>query len=169
MKTVSMKRKPRASKNLNLSAHEDEDSTRKAHPILSVYFGYCLKKAAQKLRSDLNSALKERAGLIVPQYGILIILNELGPSSQIQLGEALGIDKATMVKLLDGLEQRGYVERVTSAQDRRVKSVQLTKSGTKMRALLREISKEIENRFLSPLNASEAKQIRAILPKLVTE
>ncbi len=48
----------------------------------------------------------DKQGLVSPQFGILRLLQLLGPMSQITLGQDLGIDKASMVKFIDGIEKK---------------------------------------------------------------
>jgi DNA-binding MarR family transcriptional regulator len=49
---------------------------------------------------------------------------------QIELGSHLGIDKASMVALLDRLESAGLIERRRSTRDRRRQGIFLTASGS---------------------------------------
>jgi len=59
------------------------------------------------------------------------VLNRLavGPISRHELGEQLGIDRTTMVELIDDLEGQGVVVRRRNAADRRSYSIQLTPQG----------------------------------------
>jgi DNA-binding MarR family transcriptional regulator len=79
----------------------------------------------------------------------------------------MSIDKATMVKLIDGLEQRKWIVREFNASDRRVKKVTLTTSGNKILKELLELREGVERDFLSVLTKEEEKQLRAIIPKLL--
>ncbi len=67
-------------------------------------------------------------GLTVQMCGVLNRLAE-GPISQQALGEQLGIDRTTVVELIDDLEQKGVVVRARNAVDRRSYSLQLTRRG----------------------------------------
>ena len=50
---------------------------------------------------------------------MLATLQAVGPLSQQQLAKGLNVNRTVMVKLIDGLEARGLVERVRNPDDRR--------------------------------------------------
>lgn len=143
-----------------------EPSVLKVHPLLKNYFGYCLYKSAMRLRSELDKAY-ENLHLIAPQCGILYLLEHTGDMSQIALGDELGIDKTSMVKLIDGLEKNKLVERRVDTVDRRVKLVSITKKGLKQLAEVRSIKKTVEDEFLKVLTPEERKSLESIMPKLL--
>lgn len=68
-------------------------------------------------------------GLRVRHYSVLQALADRGPLPQNKLGKYLGIDAATMVACIDGLEQMRLVERHKDADDRRRYLVALTEEG----------------------------------------
>ena len=51
------------------------------------------------------------------------------PMRQKDLATSLGLDASSIVRLLDGLESAGYMERTEDVDDRRAKTLQLTASG----------------------------------------
>src|SRR5437870_3874037 len=67
-------------------------------------------------------------GLTVQLCGVLNRL-AVGPISQHQLSEQLGIDRTTMVELIDDLESKGVVVRQRNPADRRAYSIRLTPKG----------------------------------------
>lgn len=136
------------------------------HPALKGYLGYCLVRSAYKLRAMMDEALTELE-LIAPMLGIMRVLRESGPISQIELGRAIGIDKASMVKVIDHLQKLGLAKRAEGAPDRRVKLVSLTKEGLKQLERAAKIREKVEKAFLAPLSAAEQKVLREALPKLL--
>lgn len=135
------------------------------HPQLRGYTGYCFCKTAARFRSLIDEALASY-GVIAPQLGMLSLLRDLGPMNQIELGQVTRIDKATMVRMIDGLESKGYLSRVSAANDRRAKRLELTALGAshlKKMILLREATEE---RFLSVLKKTERTQLKEIIRKL---
>lgn len=136
------------------------------HPALKVYFGYCLTKAALKHKTMLAQQL-DKYKIAGPQLGIMKLLQVLGPASQISLGQDLHIDKASMVKFIDGLEKLKYVRRVPDKKDRRIKLVELTEKGLSTLEKMTEIRKQVEEEFLSPLNNKEKQLLRELIGKLI--
>lgn len=94
-----------------------------------------LKTCAALLRmgSDLLTAFEKilaNHGLSQGRFLTLIVMNrtpdEVNPST---LAEKVGVKRATMTGLLDGLERDGLVERLAHCQDRRRIGVRLTVKG----------------------------------------
>ncbi len=95
-----------------------------------------LKTGAELMRtgSDLLAAFEailNRSGLSQGRFLTLIVMNrtpdeEINPSS---LAQKLGVTRATMTGLLDGLQKKGLIERRTPADDRRKVGVRLTANG----------------------------------------
>lgn len=147
---------------------EPEPTTRpvaRIHPALKDNFGYVFAKSAAVYRQRLSQAL-DPLGLLPPQMGILFILRVSEPLNQLTLGEELGIDKATMVRLIDGLEEKNLVTRESSTEDRRAKLVRITRAGREMAARLEKLRTTLESDFLAPLSESERKQLRTLIAKL---
>src|SRR5690606_19128701 len=108
-----------------------------------------------------------KQGLIPPHIGILTVLTASGPLSQIALGEELGVDKATMVKLLDTLEKDACIEREPGTRDRRIKLIRITPKGRRTQAAAIKIAHRVSESFLSPLGPHEREILRKAIPKLV--
>lgn len=137
------------------------------HPDLKNFFSYCLYKSAVRMKALLDLRLAEH-GLITSHLGILRILESGGPISQVELGRTMGIDKATMVKLIDALEAKKFVIRKGSTGDRRVKLIQITPAGVAKKRELVHLREKVERDFLAHLTEAERQSLKTILPKLLT-
>jgi DNA-binding MarR family transcriptional regulator len=138
------------------------------HPALRELFGYALYRNALHFRGMLVEALEED-NLIPPQLAILTVLKNGSSCNQMQLSEELGIDRASMVKFIDGLESCGLVARTTDETDRRAKLLHLTTRGRAKYESLRKKELAVEDQFLSPLTQSERESFRKILFKLSSQ
>lgn len=136
------------------------------HPVLEKHVGYCLYKVALKFRSLIDGVLAQD-DLIAPQFGMLAIIRATDSINQVTLGQQMALDKATIVKLIDGLEKKGYVVRVASETDRREKFLELTPSGEKFLDKIIPEMKSVEREFLSPLSAEERRVFLNAVPKLM--
>jgi DNA-binding MarR family transcriptional regulator len=65
------------------------------------------------------------------QYSVLVLIGANPGLSQSDVADALGIERARMVRLLDELERRGFMVRVPSTRDRRSHALFLTADGRK--------------------------------------
>ncbi len=101
--------------------------------------------------------------------GILKLLKTSGPMSQIELGDALGFDKASMVKLIDQLEKVKYVTRKTQLQDRRVKKIQMTDKGVAITETCHQLKEQVEKEFFKSISASEIAELKRLVPKLIVQ
>ncbi|PIS11985.1 MAG: hypothetical protein COT73_01055 [Bdellovibrio sp. CG10_big_fil_rev_8_21_14_0_10_47_8] len=142
-----------------------KDAT-KVHPILRQYLGYCLIKNANIVKFRLDQAF-HAMDMATPHLGILTVLEAEDAINQNKLGDELGIDKASMVKLLDQLEKLKLVQRVGCKKDRRVKYIQITTAGKSKLKVARKIAQEHEDLFLAPLNKQEKALIKTMLNRLL--
>jgi len=74
------------------------------------------------------------SGLTPPLLKALLSLDPEGPEPMRVLAKGWGCDASWVTGIVDGLEERGYVERRVLASDRRVKVVQITSAGEKAKA-----------------------------------
>jgi DNA-binding MarR family transcriptional regulator len=108
----------------------------------------------------------ERTGLSAYHHAVLIVLDEGSRDTQGSIADALGYDRGQLVGLLDELEEQHLVERRRDPNDRRRHTVRLTSEGKRALAKLRTLSGKLEGEFLAPLDASERKQLHALLLRL---
>jgi DNA-binding MarR family transcriptional regulator len=99
--------------------------------------------------------------------GILKVLEVSGRQSQIHLGEEMGFDKASMVKIIDHLEQQKLVERQPHPTDRRIKNVMITAKGIKLIKSSREVREKVENLFFKDLTAPEQQIFRNLISRVI--
>ncbi len=126
---------------------------------------FLLYQASQISQSLASEMLAEMA-LSARQVGILTMVTELEPMTQKALGDALRIDRTTMVTLLDDLEDKGYVARQRHPRDRRAFLVHPTDSGRIAKIAAVQILDEQQRRFLAPLTPAECRQLAGLLTRL---
>jgi DNA-binding MarR family transcriptional regulator len=120
--------------------------------LLSSLLGYNLRRAQVAVFQNFA----EMVGASEPtpgQFGVLVVIDANPGLSQTQLGNALGIDRSTVVAVIDRLESRGLVARQPSPNDRRSHALHLSDSGkaTLRRLIERVRAHECEiARHLSP-------------------
>ena len=126
---------------------------------------FLLYRTAQALHALANEMLAT-IGLTARQVGILTLITEREPMTQTALGSELEIDRTTMVELLDGLEERGLVERRRHADDRRACIIHPTRAGAAAKAKAIEILDQQQATFLSPLSNDEQRVLADMLTRL---
>ncbi len=139
--------------------------------ILSVsitdQLGYLLGRAHLEHRAIAERALAP-LGLSGKGFGALILLVQNGPLSQQRLGERQGIDRTTMVAVVDELEKAGHVERRRDPRDRRAYSLQATPKGRRVLQRAAAATERAEDEFLAPLPPAERRRLKQLLRALLT-
>ena len=134
-------------------------------PRLSGRLTYRLKRALVDLEA-LHEQHLAPTGVTVRELAILQFLDGREPESQQQAAARLGIDRTTMVGLLDSLEGKGLVARRPDAADRRRNVVVLTDAGRDRLRVATQASDAAEQELLAPLDEREAAQLRALLERV---
>lgn len=137
-------------------------------PELTSRLGYSLKHAWLRL-GELTAAALLPYGLTGRELAVLLELADGEPASQQQAARRLGVDRTTMVGLLDALEDKALVVRHPHAQDRRRNVVELTAAGREILRGATQASDDAERRFLAPLPGPAARDFREALQILVTQ
>ncbi|MEV7096787.1 MarR family transcriptional regulator [Amycolatopsis sp. NPDC051045] len=109
--------------------------------------------------------LLEPYGLTHPQYLVMLALWERSPRSVKDLGTALRHDPATLSPLLKRLEALGYVTRTRSRSDERRLTVELTESGTALRAEAEKIPYKVVETL--GMEVSELEALHGVLSRVI--
>jgi MarR family transcriptional regulator, organic hydroperoxide resistance regulator len=116
-------------------------------------------------RADLPSFAAEFE-LSPAQCHVLHLIEPGQPIPMGRLAETLACDASNVTGLVDRLESRGLVRRRASAEDPRVKVLELTPAGTRLRAVVFErMTKPPES--LNRLSATEQRTLVGILKRLL--
>jgi DNA-binding MarR family transcriptional regulator len=128
--------------------------------------GYLLGRAHLEHRAIAERALAP-LGLSGKGFGALILLAQEGPLSQQQLGRRQGVDRTTMVAVVDELEGAGFVERRRDPRDRRAYSLHATAKGRRVLRRAAEATRRAEDEFLAALPAADRRRLKEQLRALV--
>jgi DNA-binding MarR family transcriptional regulator len=128
--------------------------------------GYLLKHAQLRF-AELNAAAMEPFGITGRQLAVLAVVDDGVPQSQQEVAGRLGVDRTSMVALIDELEQKRLVDRYPSPDDRRKNVVALTATGRETLEKAGRAGDEAERQFLTGLSASDAAAFRRLLSALV--
>ncbi|MEV6849918.1 MarR family transcriptional regulator [Actinoplanes sp. NPDC051411] len=134
----------------------------------SSRLGYLFKHAQQRM-AQLNAAALAPYDINGRELAVLLVLSDHEPPSQQQAADRLGVDRTTMVALLDALETKGLVTRRPQAGDRRRNVVELTPKGQQVLHDATAASDQAERELTSALTKQEARQLRTLLQAIVEE
>ena len=122
---------------------------------------------AARTGQELATRRLSPMGLNVRLCGVLNLLAE-GPISQQELGEQLGIDRTTIVELIDALEQKGAVVRRRNPADRRSYALHLTPRGRSVQKRASRAFDDAANEFFDSIKPAERQALAEMLRRLIT-
>jgi DNA-binding MarR family transcriptional regulator len=140
---------------------------RKQRPVLDLgvldgHLGYFVRRLQVWIFHDFVRTLA--AFDIRPaQFSVLVVIEANPGLSQADLGETLGIERARLVRLLDGLERRGLIRRQPSPTDRRSHALSLTEAGTGTLQRIKSRAAEHEAHLANRLGADKRDVLLAAL------
>ncbi len=110
---------------------------------LDRHLGYFLRRLQIRVFQDFIQKLntfKVRPA----QYSVLLIIEANPGRSQAAIGQALGIERARLSRLLQELERRKWIARLTSGSDARSRCLHLTATGEKVLAEMKSLAEQHE-------------------------
>ena len=128
--------------------------------------GFLLGRAAAIARADFRSRL-EAHGLNAKHYTVLTHVAECGARSQSAIGAVLGLDRTTMVQLIDELEQRGAVQRGLDARNRRAWLILITPAGRQLLRRLARAAGASDRAVQAALTGAEVAQLQILLARII--
>jgi DNA-binding MarR family transcriptional regulator len=136
----------------------------------------CLLVCSDFVLSTLSLAVTELVeealaplDLRLRHYRLLRLLYFDGPRLQSTIGAALGVDRTTVVAIVDHLEKLKLAKRVRSTEDRRAYLVALTEKGKRAALKATALVNAVEENMFSPLTAEEQNVVRKLSARLLSE
>ena len=99
------------------------------------------------------------------QFAALDAVAQQPGVDQASLAATISFDRATIGGVIDRLEQKGLVQRMVSAQDRRARQLHLTPAGKRLLAACRPVVEALQADILAPLSAAERTAFLALAQK----
>lgn len=116
----------------------------------------------------LNKEFTRNVGMTTVQYSVFSLVATNEGLSQIAIGEALSMDRASTMAIIDKLEAAGLLERQKSIHDRRVHALQLTEKGRKQFVVVNNKVAKYDSMFSSKLSEEEMATFNMCLKKLMS-
>ena len=136
-------------------------------PALKQFTGYLLRLAYVKAVGAADDCFPEDAH--VREAAVLSILVEHGAMSQRTLGEVTHVNRSLIVKLVDGLEAKGWVVRDRNPADRRSYALRITPRGESALARLNRDLDKAEAELTANLSGPEVERLKRRLRGLLVD
>jgi MarR family 2-MHQ and catechol resistance regulon transcriptional repressor len=124
-----------------------------------------LMKAHRSLARHASRSI-EGLDLCFSDFVILELLLHRGPQPVNAIGKRIELTSGAITTAVDRLEARGLVERTHDAEDRRVRTVSLTREGRTQISAAFEQHRRSMNRAASGLTSNERATLIALVKKL---
>jgi DNA-binding MarR family transcriptional regulator len=149
--------------NANLSAVNDIYDAETFEP------GRCVGPLINRVRLALLEALDRALSPLNVTSAQYVILSTLasGADSASQICKGISYDAGAMTRMIDRLEQRGLLQRVRVADDRRTVRLQLTDEGKALYPKMRASAIEVINGLLRGFTKAEARQLEDFLKRML--
>jgi len=135
--------------------------------VLPSLLGYVLRRTQSAVFADFAGTFAKAGEALTPgEFGLLVLVERNAGLSQMALARALGIDRSTLVPILNRLQARGFLVRRSSPTDGRTHALGLTPGGDKALARFARLVKAHEKRIASGLSASETRILIDLLEKV---
>jgi DNA-binding MarR family transcriptional regulator len=133
--------------------------------LLSTSLAFQVRKAQLALqRRGLRSISSLHVG--PAEFGALVLCEQNPGMAQFQIAAALDIDKASVVAVVDRLEELGWLLRRRSNHDRRRYGLYLTPEGARQTQILRAQSEGAEAFARDIFSPDELKHLLGLLARL---
>jgi DNA-binding MarR family transcriptional regulator len=131
--------------------------------VLAGRLGYLLKHAYVGIAGAMEEALAPFS-LLPRELAVMSVIDAAREQpSQLEIAAQIGMDRTTMVGVIDSLEKKGYVERRRSDRDRRRNVVTLTPEGQTCLREADQARERVERDFLALLDADSARALTEAL------
>jgi MarR family transcriptional regulator for hemolysin len=132
---------------------------------MSIETGYRLADNSRQLRRLFDERVRD-LGLTGPQARLLLALDHQADENQAFYAERLEVEPITLTRIVDRLEEAGWVERQSDPADRRARILHLT---DKSRSIVTRLRASVETLFddmLGGFDAAEKAVFAALLERI---
>jgi len=131
-----------------------------------VEFAPLLSANSRAWRKAFDTAMSEHSLSDAKAIPLMTLLRHGDCIPQGVLAERVGIEGATIVRVVDDLEKENLIRRIADDSDRRVKLIQLTDEGRALAAKVEKAATRLRTAFLGDLDPEAVDVAMDVLRKL---
>lgn len=132
---------------------------------LAADIGFLIHRTSRLLQVELQKVL-EPYDLTREQWPVLAMLWEEEGVSQNKIGAYLCKDQPTITRIIDRLEKKRLVKRVTNTRDRRAYRIFLTEEGKQLNEVLPKLVDDLLKRAQAGLTEEQVAALKQALPTI---
>jgi DNA-binding MarR family transcriptional regulator len=137
---------------------------------LADFLPYQLSVASNAVSRAVASGTgyESRFGLTGAEWRVLAAVTASGNPTQVELGQATGMDKMTISRAVAALTSRQLIDRVRDTCDRRTLRLSSTPEGRRIHDIVAPQALLVEAQLLAALSPAQAETLRHALAQLRT-
>lgn len=130
--------------------------------------GHLIRRLNQISTTIFTTRIQQAGYDLTPvQFAAMQSLLSNPDIGQAQIASLIAYDRATIGGVIDRLEQKGYISRVVSKDDRRARKCRLTDQGIEVINRILPVVESLQQEILNGLAAHEREQFIALAQKAV--
>lgn len=130
--------------------------------------GYRIRRAYGRVFQTFNQMF-EPLNIAFGQYSVLELIEKNPGVNQMSLAEASGIDRTTVVPIINRFVRLGWVRRTRRTEDRRMYSLRVTAAGQAILDRALSLIEAHEQQLVRDLSPSEREQLVELLARVSDE
>ena len=134
---------------------------------LAEFLPYLLNQAAEATSRGFSRHYRDAYGMTRTQWRVMAHLAHDGEMTASAICAASNLDKTKVSRAVAAMEQRGWLTRAASDQDRRAACLHLTDAGTEIHGALAAQARLYQSRLSSRLGKAETAALARTLRALV--
>ena len=132
---------------------------------LDSYLPYLLNRAGARIAAAFSEEMRP-LGASLQMWRVLAALRERDGRRMGDLSEATSIEVSTLTRLVDTMEEKGFVARRRDAADARAVLLHVAQAGRRLTRRILPIAERYETVALSGFDPGEAERLKAALRRL---
>ena len=133
---------------------------------LSNFTPYRLNQAAEAQSDVFSGIYRDRYGMLRTEWRVLFHLGRHGEMSAKEISESASIHKTKVSRAVRALEEKRFLSRTTSPEDRRSERLSLRPPGEEAFRHLSRAAEDYETALEERLGKRDARKLRDLLKRL---
>jgi DNA-binding MarR family transcriptional regulator len=144
----------------------DQPTGRVSHGPMTDELGFHLRRAQVAAFKQFAQTVTAQEGLTPGLYGMVQVIANNPGLTQSALAEAMEVDRSSIVKVVNQLEEKGLIIRAPSPNDKRSYCLTMTPQGRLALARIETAVARQDRAFAAPLSDAERDTLISLLKRL---
>ena len=144
----------------------DEDQPHARHGCMDDELGFHLRRSQVAAFKHFAQAVTATEGITPGLYGMLQVIANTSGLTQSALAEAMDVDRSSIVKVVNQLEEKGLISRDAVPNDRRSYSLRMTADGKRALKRIEDAVMRQDRDFAAALSPAERATLISLLKRL---